>query len=336
MISLKQLEVLHAVVLSGSITKAQKSLGLAQPTISQQLAKMEDKLGTLLLRRERSQGIELTLAGEYWYRTAKDIIGRMEAAETNHNYRFSKMKLDLRFGTTPVLRRLLIQEVADISVSIKEFSNAEFVWALTSNDVVEMINSHRINCGVVSEASVGPFTSSLYIKHLFDDEIVWVVPNAVPENVITNVLMEKMNFDGNYPALNRYVDVRSGIPWHCFSQNWYRSELPTAAPYFSCMTHQAAVDIVAGGNATCHAPVSLLPNLPAEVISKINFYHVPIYTRRAVLVMPKHLLTLRPFVEFSNKLTEYFHHTYLSQIRISKLSSYDFNDRLYYRKSTKA
>ena len=95
------------------------------------------------------------------------------------------------------------------------------------------------------------------------------------------------------------------------------------------MTHQAAVDIVAGGNATCHAPISLLPNLPAEVTSKINFYQAPIYVRSVVLVMPKHLMTLRPFVEFSNRLTEYFHHTYLSQLTINKLSGYDFNDGLY-------
>jgi len=239
------------------------------------------------------------------------------------------MKLDLRFGTTPALRRLLIQEVADISVSISEFSNAEFVWALTSREVVEMINSHRINCGVVSEASVGPFTSSLYVTHLFDDEIVWAVPREVPEEAITELLREKKSLVGNpYASLNRYVDVRAGIPWHCFSQNWYRSELPNAAPYFSCMTHQAAVDIVAGGNATCHTPVSLLPNLPAEVISKIKLYQAPIYVRRAVLVMPKHLLTLRPFVEFANRISTYFHDTYLSELNIHKLSYYKFNDNL--------
>jgi len=331
-VSLKQLEVLHAVVLSGSISKARRSLGLAQPTISQQLAKMENNLGTQLMRRDRSQGIELTLAGEYWYRTAKDIIGRMEAAETNHNYRFSKMNLGLRFGTTPTLRRLLLQEVADISISIKEFSNAEFVWALTSSEVVEMINSHRINCGVVSEASVAPFLSSLYIKHLFDDEIVWVVPRDIPEKVITDLLCKKKMVGNTYASLNRYVDVTSGISWHSFSRNWYRSELPNAAPYFSCMTHQAAVDIVAGGNATCHAPLSLLPNLPAEVISKIIFYQAPIFVRRAVLVMPKHLFSLRPFVEFSDKLSKYFHDTYLSKIMVNKLSDYDFNESLMAKK----
>ena len=45
-ITLKQLQIFRAVVIAGSITKASRRVGLSQPSISQQLAKLEERLGT--------------------------------------------------------------------------------------------------------------------------------------------------------------------------------------------------------------------------------------------------------------------------------------------------
>src|SRR5690554_3280226 len=44
-ITLKQLEIFNAVVVAGSITKASRRIDLSQPSISQQLAKFEARLG---------------------------------------------------------------------------------------------------------------------------------------------------------------------------------------------------------------------------------------------------------------------------------------------------
>ncbi|MBM3613511.1 MAG: LysR family transcriptional regulator, partial [Alphaproteobacteria bacterium] len=62
-VSLKQLEILHAVAVAGSISRAMRRLEMSQPNISQQLAKMEEALGTQLLLRGRSLRTELTPAG---------------------------------------------------------------------------------------------------------------------------------------------------------------------------------------------------------------------------------------------------------------------------------
>ncbi|GIR43970.1 MAG: hypothetical protein CM15mP54_08240 [Paracoccaceae bacterium] len=45
---------------------------------------MEEALGSLLIRRERTKSIELTLAGEFWFRTAKNVLQLIEAAEATH------------------------------------------------------------------------------------------------------------------------------------------------------------------------------------------------------------------------------------------------------------
>ena len=41
-ITLKQLEIFEAVIVAGSITKASRRIGLSQPSISQQLDKLEE------------------------------------------------------------------------------------------------------------------------------------------------------------------------------------------------------------------------------------------------------------------------------------------------------
>lgn len=326
LITLKQLEILNAVVLSGNISKACGPLSLAQPTISQQLAKMEEALGTQLIRRERTKAIELTLAGEFWFRTAKNVLQIMKDAKSTHTHNFSKMKLDLRFGTTPTLRGHILQEVSEIAIDLEQFSNVEFVWALTSDQVIEMMNNHLINFGVVSEISAEPFRSSLYIQKLFNDPVVWVVPRNIPDRVISQTLKSKTKAEEAYGALNRYVDVHSGIPWRSFSINWFRSELPHSIPFFSCMTHQAAVDIVAGGKATCHVPVSLLPNLPTEVLNKIKCYRANVYLRKAVLVMPKHLMTLRPFSEMADRISNFFSESYLGSVNLEEMPGNTLQD----------
>ena len=63
-ITLHQLRIFWAVAHSDTLTKAAKQLGLAQPSLSQQLSKLEATAGTLLFHR-RSNEMTLTEAGTY-------------------------------------------------------------------------------------------------------------------------------------------------------------------------------------------------------------------------------------------------------------------------------
>src|SRR2546428_14095972 len=60
--TLRQLACFVAVVEEGSITRAARGLGLAQPSLSQQLRALEDELGGALVERT-SRGIAVTPAG---------------------------------------------------------------------------------------------------------------------------------------------------------------------------------------------------------------------------------------------------------------------------------
>ncbi|ASP23537.1 HTH-type transcriptional regulator CatM (plasmid) [Antarctobacter heliothermus] len=77
-ITLKQLEIVHAIVIAGSISGSRTVLQLSQPTISQQLAKIEEELGTQLVSRGRAGKLTLTPAADFWNKTAGQLLGLPE------------------------------------------------------------------------------------------------------------------------------------------------------------------------------------------------------------------------------------------------------------------
>ncbi|MBV7407730.1 LysR family transcriptional regulator [Maritimibacter sp. DP1N21-5] len=308
-LTVKQMEVFHAIVVAGSISHAKRVLGLSQPTISQQLAKMEELLGVQLIHRGRGESLRLTAAGEYWYKASHRILTEFENAEQQHRILFDEKRLTLHFGTTPSLRGRFTEVAAQTALELDQFARFDFDWGLTSAEVVENINAHKFNCGVVSAASIEDQRASFHIEPLFKDRIVLAVPASIPEEVLA-LALDRLDVAPGAEALNRYVDVTPPIPWRERSDNWYRASLPFASPYFGCVTHQAAVDVVAAGLATCHTPISLLPNLPEQVLNRIKVYDIGEHVREVVFVMPKHLMSLKPFATFASKISEYVRQTY--------------------------
>lgn len=77
---LRTLRYFVAVVREGSITAAAKSLHVTQPTLSRQLAALEDELGHALYQRSRG-GIELTEQGVILRRYAESILALADKAE---------------------------------------------------------------------------------------------------------------------------------------------------------------------------------------------------------------------------------------------------------------
>jgi len=231
-LTFKHLEIFNAVVVAGSISKATRVTGLSQPTISQQLAKFEEELGAQLIYRRRSGAVELTPAGDFWHRAADDILKRRDEALSQYRALFRNDQMVLRFGTTPSLRGGFAEAAARIAVEQGRFSRFEFIWGADSDEIVEKIDTHRINCGIVSATSVEHNRHSMHVVPLFRDRIVLVVPRSVPASALAAALagQNRADADTAYDALNRWVEVDAAVGWHRKSADWYRSTCPTRSP----------------------------------------------------------------------------------------------------------
>lgn len=81
-ISLKQLEVLIAVVECGSFSAAAEHLYLAQSTVSSHIGALEEALHVTLFHRGIKKHITLTADGKRAYQYAKDVVSRCDALES--------------------------------------------------------------------------------------------------------------------------------------------------------------------------------------------------------------------------------------------------------------
>src|SRR5579859_2937863 len=81
MLDLTRLRVLEAVARYGSVTAAARALHYAQPSVSHHLARLEAETGTTLFQRA-GRGIRLTDAGRMLAQRAAEILGRLDAAES--------------------------------------------------------------------------------------------------------------------------------------------------------------------------------------------------------------------------------------------------------------
>jgi len=301
-ITLKQLQVFRAVVVAGSITKASRRLVLSQPSISQQLAKLEEKLGAQLIHRNRTGVVSLTPAGEYWFSIGDEMLRRLDTVSAEYRARFVDNSVSLRMGVTPTLRSGLVSGAARIASEEPGFVKFEMTYALTSAELVEQLNLHQLNCALVNGEAIADHRGSFATAEVFADETALLVPASVPIAEIERALHRTETLAG---PLASYVEVEAGTPLRNRTETWYRGHLPAARPAFAAMTYPAAVDLCAEGLATTHCPLSLVAGLPADTQKRLHIFPLPGMSRQVVLAMPRHLMTLAPYARIFKRIEEF-------------------------------
>jgi len=101
-VDLRQIEMVVAVVDQGGISRAAQALGIAQPSVSQAVRKLEDELGVALFRKS-GRSVELTDAGSAFEGPARAIlrgVATLEATVAAHREVAAGV---LRIGTLPTL-----------------------------------------------------------------------------------------------------------------------------------------------------------------------------------------------------------------------------------------
>jgi len=117
-----KLKIFHAVAEAGSFTSATVNLNLSQSAISRQIQSLENDLKVKLFERH-ARGLTLTESGEYVFKTANEVIGKLKEVETTLSDKKNKPRGKLTvttvisFGTTWLTPR--IQEFMQLNPEIE-------------------------------------------------------------------------------------------------------------------------------------------------------------------------------------------------------------------------
>ncbi|MEC9403592.1 MAG: LysR family transcriptional regulator, partial [Pseudomonadota bacterium] len=94
-----KLRIFHAAAQAGSFTHAGDTLHMSQSAVSRQVSALEHDLGVPLFHRH-ARGLLLTEQGELLYRTANDVLMKLEAVQSSLTDSKEKPSGALRVTTT--------------------------------------------------------------------------------------------------------------------------------------------------------------------------------------------------------------------------------------------
>jgi DNA-binding transcriptional LysR family regulator len=93
-----------AVAGAGTFTRAAEQMFIAQPTLSQQIRRLEQIVGTPLLQRLRD-GVRLTAAGTVLLHAARDVLSLVDHAVSQTRQTAGLGRQRLRVAMPPLCRR---------------------------------------------------------------------------------------------------------------------------------------------------------------------------------------------------------------------------------------
>ena len=141
---LRVLRYYLAVVQERSISRAAEHLNLTQPTLSRQLAELEEELGTkLMIRGKRGHGVTLTEDGNLLKSRAMEIVDLADRAETEFS-RKHEVRGDVFIGAGETDAMRLLAKI------MKQVSNIQFhLFSGNAEDVMERLDKGILDFGVI-------------------------------------------------------------------------------------------------------------------------------------------------------------------------------------------
>jgi len=168
---LRQLECFCAVARMGSFTKAAEEVGVAQSSLSEQIAKLEQGLASVLFER-LARRIELTPAGEALLPRAQALLQDAAALPQYLETVRSETGGVLRVGVIPTIMpyflaprlRDFVRTHPEIELHLREVPTAE---------LIKQIEDGAIDIGILSIPVEG---HNLVMRELFREPILLAVP----------------------------------------------------------------------------------------------------------------------------------------------------------------
>ena len=170
MLDVTRLRVLDAVARLGSVTAAARELHYTQPTVSHHLARLEVETGAQLLQRA-GRGIRLTPAGRLLADRAAEIIGRIDAADSELSAHVGLTAGRVRLaGFSSVIGSLVPRAAAALASA-----HPRLQINLTDThppEAIELLRTGKVDVAIIFRYDeTEPEPDDIRLHHLLDDPL---------------------------------------------------------------------------------------------------------------------------------------------------------------------
>lgn len=218
-ITIRQLQVLDAVVRNGSHTRAADEVGLTQPAVSMQIKQLERQLQVQLLEHQ-GKALQLTEAGAEVLRRARAVLDELDELETALDDMKGLKRGKLRISTVttvnyfaPTLLRTFCARHPGITVTVGVANRQELLNELADNalDLVIMGRPPE-DAGLLAE----PFLENPLVIVAPADHPLARAAAIAPDRLEAEVFLMRERGSGTRGAMERWLDehgltIRSSI-----------------------------------------------------------------------------------------------------------------------------
>jgi len=293
-VELRHLRYFVAVADAGTFTHAAERMFIAQPTLSQQIRRLEEMVGTPLLQRRR-EGVRLTDAGTVLLEESRAVLSLIEQGVRRTRQAAGLGRPRLRFAVSPHLPEMLAVDAASRLLTTAAAAAVELAWLEMSLDAeFSPVRQRRADAGlgwltVVGEALPPP----LDVMRLGEFEPdVWLprTKPGVPPQVIGLDELAHMDVihgprrlsSGLYDAWLEVLRARN--PRFDFTDPPFRHSLPMTLAFAATASRPTAV--LSGPRLPAgawHPPIQPLPATGAYHMVPARVEHCPLPATAALV-----------------------------------------------------
>jgi DNA-binding transcriptional LysR family regulator len=279
--TLHQLRIFWAVAHAETLTRAAKQLGLTQPSLSQQLSKLETTVGAALFDRTPTQ-MTLTEAGKFLLRKAEFILLNIDEAEVGLRAFRKGVRSSIRIaGINSVLRVLLPPALKEI---LPRFPGLEFdIHEAAPAEALELLYGRRVNVGLVASNSVAEAGVGFHQAPVAEDPYVLAVPAGLPLKGMRDPDSELDQAE--QAVLNSCIQFAFGTQHTRRVEEWYSRVLPRHRLVATCRNYEVALGMVQAGLGVCLVPAFTALS-GASAVTGVDLYRASGANRRIVALLP--------------------------------------------------
>lgn len=169
----RQLKYFVATAEAGTVSRAAGRCGITQPSLSQQLAKLEASLGLTLFQRE-GRGMILTDAGRALLPRARRILAEVEDAQANLLHDVETGYGRLAVGAIPTIAPYVLPQAVQDVIKARPTCEVLLREDLTEN-LVEALLDHQIDVALIAS---DPGHDLLEVQTVATEQMLVVVPDT--------------------------------------------------------------------------------------------------------------------------------------------------------------
>lgn len=171
MLDLKQLQYFIAVTEQMNFSKAAEKLHISQPSLSNAIKKLEQEIGSPLLKRN-TRNLQLTEAGELLYERAKVILKNMEVLKIEMDEVIVHGTSEVTIGVMESIKHWLPKVIANYKRDYPQMM-IHLVDILGSKRVKKSLKSYKTHVIITNQRMDD---DELEVQSLYEERLVAVLP----------------------------------------------------------------------------------------------------------------------------------------------------------------